>query len=62
MTKVLDQLRLEITQVRKQMHSLLTSRTEIETEYQRLESQLKKLKWKYLKELENQPYPKPGQA
>ena len=44
MTKVLDQIRLEIAQVQNQMYSLLTNETENETEYQRLESQLNRLK------------------
>lgn len=63
MSQTLDQIRLEMAQVQNQMYSLLTSETNFdETEYQSLESQLKKLKWKYLKEFENQPYPKPRQG
>lgn len=51
-----------IAQVQNQMYSLLTSETETETEYQRLESQLNRLKQKYLRKFENQPHPKPRQA
>lgn len=61
--QTLDQIRLEIAQVQNQMYTLLTSEANFnESEYQRLESQLKKLKWKYLKKFENQTYPKLRQA
>lgn len=63
MSQTLDQIRLEIAQVQNQMYSLLTSETNFnETEYQSLESQLNRLKQKYLRKFENQTYPKPRQV